>query len=165
MKLIDLSLQRDAKACCSSVDWLETSQSLTRLMLQLASPKQLKHSLDELGWITVTPFEQNIWSGFLPGELVWRRVVSFFVDGVFWLRATVLIPQSSLKTAAGVALQYCGAKSLGWVLFSDPGLDRQSLSCERKGLELIRHGLYVFYSLPLVVSECFSQVLWREKLP
>ena len=165
MKLIDLSVQPDSPISSSSIAWLETSQSLTRLMQQLALPKPLKHSLDELGWITVTPLEKSIWSGFSLDERVWRRAVSFFADGVFWLRATVLIPHTSLKTAGGVALQYCGAQSLGKVLFSDPLLNRQSLSYERKGSELIRHGLYVFHSLPLVVSECLSQALWQEKVP
>ena len=159
MKLTDLSAHLGSKACLA-LAWLETSASLTELMFQLAPKNQLTHCLDRLGFITVTPLEKIIWSGFVLGELVWQRVISFWVSDSCWLRATVLIPQSALKTAAGISLQYCGAQSLGGVLFTDPGLSRHALGYELKERELIRHSLYTFYSEPLVISECFSPVLW-----
>ena len=146
--------------------WLETSRSLTALMQALAPPAQLRHSLESLGWVRLSSAEQAVWPGFEPGEQAWQRVISFSVAGMGWLQARVLIPRSTLQMPAGIALQYCGAQSLGTVLFRDPQLSRESLGHSYADDQVLtRHGLYHFYGQPLVVSESFLPALWQQALP
>lgn len=173
MKLVELSKQlyqgRGPQAASSAQAWLETSGSLTALMQQSAAPHVLQHHLSALGWVRVTAQEQAIWPRFMPGQKIWQRVISFSVDGYCWLRARVLIPASSLLSSAGISLQYCGARSLGTVLFQDPKLSRSSLGYgfeqTTKGVFVSRYGLYAFHSQPLVISECFSEALWQRPVP
>ncbi len=173
MKLIELNQQLcqelDPQVASNAQAWLETPGSLTLLLQQTAAPKVLHHHLSALGWMTAGAQEQAIWPGFSMGQRIWQREISFSVDEVCWLRARVLIPESSLVGAAGVALQYCGAQSLGGVLFQDETLSRTALGygleCSPEGICVTRHGLYTFYSQPLVISECFSKALWQCPLP
>ena len=163
MNALDLQQKLGPEAWGQVQPWLETSESLTELMRSLAPIGALQHSLESVGWTEITVDEQAIWPGFVLGDQAWRRCISFSVDGVHWLQAEVLIPKASLQGAAGIALQYCGAQSLGPILFQDPTLQRSSLgySCESTHA-VTRHGLFEFFSRPVVISECFSQALWQQ---
>lgn len=168
MNASDLSLQQlSAELRQRANAWLNTTASLTVLMCQLAAPQRLCHHLESVGWTAVTPAMAALWSGFELGELVWQRRISFSVTDQQWLEADVLIPKSSLLGAAGIALQYCGAQSLGAVLFQDPDLQRQPLSIQypadmQQTSNIERSGLYHFFSQPLVITECLPPVLWQQ---
>lgn len=157
--LLDLPQQVCAQA------WLSTSRSLTQLLKQLAAPMPVQHQLSELGWLQVTEQEQTVWSQLTLGQRLWRRAIEFSVQQQPWLRARVLIPKTSLSGAAGIALQYCGARSLGSVLFQDPQLLRQSVFCAAQGDWLTRHSLCYFYGKPLLITESFSPMVWQRELP
>jgi chorismate-pyruvate lyase len=160
-------LEPSSLACARA--WLEAPGSLTAWMERAAANK-LRYTLEDLGWFKATATEQAIWPHFIPGEQLWQRAVAFSVAGVGWLQARVLMPASSLTGAAGVALQYCGAQSLGGALFQDPALSRASLGYgyenhPEHGLCVVRHGLYRFFSQPVVITESFLPHLWQRPLP
>jgi chorismate-pyruvate lyase len=159
--LLDPSTQAQA--------WLGTSRSLTLALKQLAAPDALQHELTALGWVIAAEKERAIWPQLRSGERLWQREIAFWVQDQLWLQARVLIPQASLLGPAGVALQYCGARSLGAVLFQDPNLRRERLdhASEQRpdGLWLTRHSLHYFYDKPVLIAESFSPLVWQQELP
>lgn len=145
--------------------WLGSSESMTLLMTKAAKPRLLEHQLLVLGWTQATAVEHRIWSGFGLGDQLWQRQIAFAVEGTRWMWARVLIPADSL-TGPGVFLQYSGAQSLGYTLFQDPQLTRQSLDAEQTDEGgVMRHGLYTFYNRPLVISEYFAPALLQQEKP
>jgi chorismate-pyruvate lyase len=169
MKWIDLQTKLNGKARHNAQSWLMTSRSLTDLLTRLARPQALEHNLSALGWLTVGVNEQEIWPDLNVGQRLWQRVVHFKVQDQPWLHAHVLIPESSLCKAEGLALQYCGARSLGFVLFQDPHVSREPVSYgyHENGDELwlTRHSQHSFFSKPLFISESFSPLVWQQDLP
>ena len=155
-------------AAAKALAWVPFDDSLT-VCLDKQSQGDLKHHLHRVRWVSAPQLPAES-----PPELIchtrfWERMIAFSVRGEAWLQARVLIPAPSLLKE-GVALQYCGARSLGMVLFQDPGLRRVHVSCEvhepdTAEWSFTRHGLYYFYGLPLLITETFLPPLLAKDPP
>lgn len=106
--------------------WLFDRQSLTRRLSELSA-----------GRFSVTPISER-WQtlrdddcqalGLPLGSDGWVREVYLCGAGVAWVYARSVAARASLEHGAlGIVLGELGTRSLGELLFSDPGFDRQAI--------------------------------------
>lgn len=151
-----------------ALSWLNTTGSMTQ-QLMLQSQGCLRHHLNFVGWGQASHVPLSYLQEIPSSEHYWEREIAFTVQGTFWLKARVVIPSSSLR-GEGVALHYCGAQSIGPILFSDPAMTRKQVADEfhydpSTGWAITRHGIYSFYGRPLYIAETFMEpLLFQEKV-
>lgn len=87
-------------------------------------------------------------------QKVWCRRTHLQVDGVIWVEAETLIPESSLQHSKVSALQSLGNHSLGDVLFTDPTLTRSPFEVSEDS----RSSVLTFYGQPILIKETFLPV-------
>jgi len=138
------------------LDWLLDSSSLTRRLQQVCK-----------GQLRVIPVRQH-WHmpqlneaqalGIRPRELCFIREVHLWCESRPWVYARTVIPVSTL-TGNQRRLTRLGKKSLGAVLFADPGMQRSHIEIarlkERPEEVWGRRSVFSLDKKPLLVSEIF----------
>lgn len=154
-------------------DWLFDTGSLTR-RVQCACPGRFSVEVLSQGWERPMHNEARR-LGLRTGHLALVRQVHLLCDGQPWVFARTVIPQSSLGGPRR-RLFRLGARSLGSVLFADPGVCRDEIEvCHTwRGQDLHalatcyngaraeslwgRRSVFYLQGQPLLVGEVFMAV-------
>jgi len=138
------------------LDWLLDSSSLTRRLQQVCK-----------GQLRVIPVRQH-WHmpqlneaqalGIRPRELCFIREVHLWCESRPWVYARTVIPVSTL-TGNQRRLTRLGKKSLGAVLFADPGMQRSHIEIAR-----LKVGQILFEAAVLPLAERPEEVWGRRSV-
>lgn len=119
------SLPTDKRPCSTVYSWLIERASLTARLQYLASGNFQVHVICE-GWAKPTHEEQRALN--MPArEYAWIREVMLRGNAEDWVQARSILPRRSL-IGVGKRLTRLGNRSLGSLLFRDPGLKRGAIS-------------------------------------
>lgn len=137
--------------------WLEEPGSLTK-RLQAAAEGDFAVRMVWQGW--GRPLRDEARRLGLPADrLALLREVELMGKGQVWVRARSVIPLACLRSRSGRRLRYLGNRSLGGLLFKDPGLRRDGIETGRvqQGdvVLWVRRSRLVFHGYPLLVAESF----------
>ena len=129
------------------VDWLLDSGSLTRQLRQLCPDQFQVHVLWQ-GWNRPGPDEACA-LGLRLDAWSWTREVRLLCNDQPWVFARTLIPAGTLR-GRGCRLTQLGTRSLGEVLFADPGTRRDSveIACIVAGQRLHQQAFAGLTELP-----------------
>lgn len=141
-------------------DWLRASDSLTQRLQALAGGDFCVQLLAQ-HWARPAPEEARRLR-LPPGRYALIREVALHGQGQVWVRARSVVPAASLR-GAGRRLQRLGQRSLGSLLFRDPGLRRSPIEICRlqqpEGQVFARRSQFIYHGHPLLVAECFLPAL------
>lgn len=145
-------------------DWLREPGSLTTRLLAL-SGGDFRVQLLAQYWGRPAPEEARR-LGLHPGRFALIREVALIGCGQTWVRARSVLPASSL-TGAGRRLRKLGNRSLGGLLFRDPGLKRGAIEIatltQAEGLVFARRSHLIYHGRPVLVAECFLPALFAHE--
>ncbi len=111
-------------------DWLFNSGSLTRrLRLACTNPGTFRVQVLRQGWNRPGRDETQVLQ-LQSGVWVWVREVQILGNDRAWVFARTLIPAATLR-GRGQRLTQLGARPLGEVLFTDPGVHREPVEIAR----------------------------------
>lgn len=131
---------------------LYDAQSLTKKLRAAAKHSFAVEVISEQ-FISITP-EEAPQLALTVTQNVWCRCTYLKVDGVVWVQAKTLIPESSLQHTQVAPLQQLGNGALGDVLFADPTLTRSPFEVEKN----TRSSVFTFHGQPILVRETFLPV-------
>jgi chorismate--pyruvate lyase len=145
------------------VDWLLNSGSLTQRLRQLC-PGQFRVHVLWQGWNRPSPDEARV-LGLRLDAWAWTREVRLLCNDQPWIFARTLIPAGTLCGRC-CRLTQLGTRSLGEVLFADPGIRRDSVEITRiaAGQRLYQRA-FVGFSEPPDTIWGRRSVFWIAKHP
>lgn len=136
--------------------WLSDTGSLTRL-LQRASQGRFSVRLRRLQWASPSASEARA-LGLASRQRALIREVELCGNGEPWVYARSVIPATTLS-GRHRSLALLGARSLGSILFNDPGMRREPLQIARlagaEGALWARRSVFHLDAKPLLVCEVF----------
>lgn len=140
--------------------WLNNASSLTQRLKGLAGDA-LTHLLLSSGYTPATDADTR-WLPIQKNDPVWTREIEWRSNDELWVKARVVIPQSSLE-GQGAILADIENESLGITLFQDPTLSRSpfELHADERG-RWTRHSTVTFHGKPLLISETFFPALLNQ---